>query len=691
MRLASVRVREFKSIRDSNEFEIEDVTCLVGKNEAGKTAILEALYRLNPIVDADAKFDVTNDYPRSEVEDYRLAVEQKQRKPAKVISATFKLEKDETEPAENALGAGLFAEPLLWLERGYDGTLHYTLELDETAVVRKLLSEAELPPDLSAEAEKSRSLSQLAALLEERAARNQAALAKAQADANALQDDQAKAKALDKAKKYEESQASKQLRSRLAELQKTSLDALVWKQYIQKRVPKFLYFDEYYQMEGEVNIPKLKQREANGQSTPSDRTMLALIDLARLKVADLENPQNTQELVNKLEGASNHLTARIFKYWTQNKHLAIRFDLRHALPGDPEGMREGMNLWGTVVDSAHQVSIRLGTRSRGFIWFFSFLAWFSQQRKASHPIILLLDEPGLFLHASAQADLLRYIEEELKPYHQVIYTSHSPFMVDPRKFERVRIVRDRSMEDQKPGEELPENQRGTKVLSDVLEADEGSLFPLQGALAYDITQTLFVGPNCLVVEGVSDLFYLTAMTDILDTAGRQGLSPAWTISPVGSIDKVPTFVALLGAQKGLNIATLIDLQKKDQQRIENLYKQKLLQKKQVLTFAQFTNSPEADVEDMFPEDFYLKLVSAAYAGELTAPITTAHLTVTHPRILKRLESYFEQNPMKQGGFNHYRPARYFAEHFSERAEELDSGTLDRFEAAFKALNALVQK
>ncbi len=688
MRLASVRVREFKSIRDSNEFEIEDVTCLVGKNEAGKTAILEALYRLNPIVDADAKFDVTNDYPRSEVEDYRHAVEQKQRTPARVISASFKLEKDETEPAENALGAGLFAEPLLWLERGYDGTLHYTLELDETAVVRKLLSEAELPPDLSAEAEKSRSLSQLAALLQERAARNQAALAKAQADANALQDDQAKAKALDKAKKYEESQASKQLRSRLAELQKTSLDALVWKQYIQKRVPKFLYFDEYYQMQGEVNVPKLKQREANNQLTPSDRTMLALLDLARLKVSDLESPQNTQELVNRLEGASNYLTAKIFKYWTQNKHLSIRFDLRQALPGDPEGMREGMNLWGTVFDSAHRVTIRLGTRSRGFIWFFSFLAWFSQQRKAPHPMILLLDEPGLFLHASAQGDLLRYIEEELKPHHQVIYTSHSPFMVDPRKFERVRIVRDRSMED---GKEVPDDQMRTKVLSDVLEADEGSLFPLQGALAYDITQTLFVGPNCLVVEGVSDLFYLTTMTDILDAAGREGLSPAWTISPVGGTDKVPTFVALFGAQKGLNIATLIDLQKKDQQRIENLYKQKLLQKKQVLTFAQFTKSPEADVEDMFSEDFYLKLVSAAYAGDLPAPITTADLTVTHPRILKRLESYFEQNPMKQGGFNHYRPARYFAEHFSDFGKELDSATLDRFESAFKALNMLVQK
>ena len=81
------------------------------------------------------------------------------------------------------------------------------------------------------------------------------------------------------------------------------------------------------------------------------------------------------------------------------------------------------NLWGEVYDSAHGATVRLGTRSRGFVWFFSFLAWLSQQQRKGIPLILLLDEPGLVLHASAQGDLLRYIEAELKPHHQVIYTN----------------------------------------------------------------------------------------------------------------------------------------------------------------------------------------------------------------------------------------------------------------------------
>src|SRR5206468_10674075 len=124
---------------------------------------------------------------------------------------------------------------------------------------------------------------------------------------------------------------------------------------------------------------------------------------------------------------------------------------------------------------------------------------------------------------------------------------------------------------------------------------------------------LFVGPNCLVVEGVSDLLYLQTMSGLLEEAGRQGLDRRWTITPVGGSEKVPTFAALLGSQKGLNVATLIDFQKKDQQSIENLYKRKLLHKSHVLTFAEFTGTAEADIEDMFDVAFYLKLVNGEYA------------------------------------------------------------------------------
>jgi len=365
----------------------------------------------------------------------------------------------------------------------------------------------------------------------------------------------------------------------------------------------------------------------------------------------------------------------------------MRFDVRPARPGDPTGMTSGTNIWTRIYDSKRMVSTPLGTRSRGFVWFFSFLAWFDQQQRKNEPLILLLDEPGLFLHGRAQADLLRYIEEELKDNHQVVYTTHSPFMVDPTRFERVRIVQDKSMDSDQP---LPKNEDGTKVITEVLEATEDSLFPLQGALGYDIYQTLFVGPNSLVVEGVSDLLIIQTVSALLDSRGREKLSEKWTITPVGGSEKVPTFVALLGAQRGLKIATLIDLQKKDQQNIENLYKRKLLKKQNVFTFADFTGSSEADIEDMFGIDFYLTLVNDEYAADIVAPITSSMLGSTSPRIVPQLEDFFLVNSPKTGAqFNHYRPARYFTENAAKLDNAIPPKTLDRFEAAFKALNALL--
>ncbi|WP_367947375.1 ATP-dependent endonuclease [Sphingopyxis sp. BSNA05] len=190
-------------------------------------------------------------------------------------------------------------------------------------------------------------------------------------------------------------------------------------------------------------------------------------------------------------------------------------------------------------------------------------------------MILLLDEPGLSLHGRAQADLLSYIEQELKPNHQVIYTTHSPFMVDPDNFDRVRIVQDAGIDSDDP---LPKESDGTKVLTDIFDASDDSLFPLQGALGYDIHQTLFVGPNCLIVEGAADLLFLQAMSSILEKEGRTGLDENWTITPVGGSGKVSTFVSLLGQQKGLKIATLLDIASSDRETVESLYKRKLLEK-----------------------------------------------------------------------------------------------------------------
>lgn len=122
------------------------------------------------------------------------------------------------------------------------------------------------------------------------------------------------------------------------------------------------------------------------------------------------------------------------------------------------------------------------------------------KKEYGNNLIVLLDEPGLSLHATAQADLLRYMNEKLVPNHQVIYSTHSPFMIDQSDLLSCRTVEDATG----PNDEV----LGTKVSGEVLSTDADTLFPLQASLGYDITQSLFVGEHTLLVEGPSDLLYI---------------------------------------------------------------------------------------------------------------------------------------------------------------------------------------
>jgi hypothetical protein len=120
-----------------------------------------------------------------------------------------------------------------------------------------------------------------------------------------------------------------------------------------------------------------------------------------------------------------------------------------------------------------------------------------------------------------------------------------------------------------------------------------------------------------------------------------------------------------------------------------LYKQQLMQQSHVLTYADFTKTKEADIEDMFDPQFYVDLVNEAYKADLQMPLVVAHLP-PHTRIIVRIEEHLKANPLKNGvTFNHFRPAAHLARHIDVWGPKLDVTTVERFETAFKALNALL--
>lgn len=150
MKLKEYRVREFRSIWDSGPITVDNqTTCFVGKNEAGKTTILNALYRTNPIRKGDAVFDETYDYPKREVEDYRFAVESGEREEAAVVECLYELEKDDVAAVENVFGPKVLKSSTFKRTTYYgEANSRYTMVCDDTAARKHLASNPALPDDL---------------------------------------------------------------------------------------------------------------------------------------------------------------------------------------------------------------------------------------------------------------------------------------------------------------------------------------------------------------------------------------------------------------------------------------------------------------------------------------------------------------------------------------------------------------
>lgn len=323
--------------------------------------------------------------------------------------------------------------------------------------------------------------------------------------------------------------------------------------------------------------------------------------------------------------------------------------MKRAEPRDRPPFHEGRVFHTRIRNELHQATVKFDDRNTGFVWFFSFLALFSQVKKrSSKRIVLLLDEPGLSLHGKAQADLLRYFKEKLAPHHQVIFTTHSPFMVPPENLLCARTVEDVVVFHEGDQPEV----HGTKVGSEVLSTDRDTLFPLQGALGYEITQSLFVGAHTLLVEGAGDLLYLEAMSEELQSLNRTHLDQRWTICPCGGIDKVSAFMSLFGGNK-LHVAVLTDFASGQKKKVDDMRRAKILRDGHVLTMDSYAGQPEADIEDVLGAPLYVELANACFSLKKGQ---TASVPSAAGRVVKHIEEHFRTLPATVQEFDHYAPA-----------------------------------
>jgi len=654
MKLKSVRIQNFRSCDDSGEFSIDGTTCLVGKNEAGKTAILQALETLNSSEASNNKYDKLRDYPRRYLNEYK---ERHGDSEAVVATTKWLLDDDDRAAVEAEFGVGCLPTETITVQKSYENaTPTWTTYFDESKAIAHLINEANFDAIEKAVVDKCTSASEVVEHLTGREKNSE--------KHNNL---------LAKIKAYPNGQPSLKVIEILA-----------------TRMPKFLYFSHYDRMNGKIAVNQLEKDKQLHTVTEGDSVFLDFLEFAGTDLEELKSFQQSEHLIAKVEAASNTITDRIFEYWSQNKSLSVEFKPYEGKPADNPPFNSGTVMEARVRNAVHRMSVPFSERSSGFIWFFSFLVRFSQVSKLHKNIIILLDEPGLTLHAKAQGDLLRYFKEKLEPKHQVIYSTHSPFMIPPDNLMSVRTVED-IVEIKGPMDFV---SKGTKVGDDVLSTDRDTLFPLQGALGYEITQTLFIGKNTLLVEGPSDILYLQAVSAALKQEGRTGLDRRWTICPTGGIDKVGAFVSLFSG-KDLHIAVLTDLAKGQKKKVERFRESKILKEGHVYTIADFCDQAEADVEDMFSASFLVLIINQAYNLTDEHKLTTAKLSeadnATERKVIQA-EAYFRLLQDKIPIFDHFTPSNWLIQHpdmLSSTSNDVKE-TLDRFEKLFETFNKLLE-
>jgi len=634
MKLKDVVIHKYKSFESEQKFSLEDdITILVGMNESGKTSALETIAKTNYFQDdEDFKFNTTHDYPRKE----KKAMDKSGEIP-EAITCTYEIDTNTIALVEKDMCKGIIKSTTFTLTTKYDNKRVISFVVDGKKFIEHKTKEL----DISSEAINGKLFK-----------------VKNKADLDVL------------IKEYSEEKYVTGLKSLEPYFQNTNgwssdpIGEYIYRKYISPRRPKFLYYDEYYTLPSRISIENLQNQSLDANEY---KTAKALFELADINTDDILKSDDFESFVAELEATEAIISGELFKYWQTNKNLSITFHIDKKERTDNRGTHVVDHILDIRVKNKG-VSLPLKNRSKGFNWFFSFLVWFKKiQEDKSSNYILLLDEPGLNLHASAQADLLRFLEDLSKDY-QIIYTTHSPFMISSDKLQRVRTVL--------------ETDKGSIISDSVQEKDPNTLFPLQAALGYDIAQNLFISPKNLLVEGVSDLIILTTLSGILEENKREGLRNDVTIVPTGGLEKVATFISLLRGSQ-LEMVCLLDsyTDSKGKAKMDNMIADKIIQKNKIHFFDEFLDGyTKADLEDLFVKQDYLDLFNSAFSEH--NDINISDLNPDIKQIIIQINQYLGVDR-----FNHYRPANELAKKGVGKSQ-FSKETLDKFEKVFKEINKL---
>ncbi|MFN2540656.1 MAG: AAA family ATPase [Chthoniobacterales bacterium] len=669
MRLKKTRIRKYRSIRDSGWFDVEAAkTIMVGPNESGKTAILEALQKINPPGEI-RNFSALRDYPRSEFND--VVTGKVRLEDTTLVEAQFSLDPDDK--------AGVPAEfrdcDYLYGRRPDNSSWHALVggpppvkygDIKKDLVRLCAHIDARVQPAAAGVIPTPRPSTELEEVTRQwtdndeikanRAADLKAWLERAFPLIEERNDTEEK--------RYDDLMAA-------VTSEQSRYDAL---KILHQRLPVFVRFRDFFRVRPIIHLEHLSQRIENNllddEYDYGNRCLLRLLGFNARELSDLGKTtepapgdatalQKYRDQLDRrsyqLNSASVRLTEELRRVWMPDAKRAEADRLR--IVADGQYLK-------VVVEDDLGVEIELDQRSEGFQWLVSFFVVFFAEAADKHKnAILLLDEPGLSLHGLKQRDFRATISR-LAEKNQTLYTTHSPFLVGPDELDLVRVV------------EMTDRTVGTKVRTRVTAQDPVALLPLQEALGYDLAQSLFSQQRNLVLESLTDYWYVDAVAQLLREANIVDLNDKITLLPASQAGKVVYYATILHAHK-LKVAALLDSDTAaDQARHQEILVQSLGNKAVIRT----KDAYEGPVAQPAVEDLLRKTLVEVAKNELGWDVSEA---ATNERDRSITEIFSTKVP----DFSKYRLAKAFLHWTSDhRASDLSDAERAQWKKLISTIN-----
>ncbi|MFK7601416.1 AAA family ATPase [Deinococcus sp. SM5_A1] len=579
MNLTTFRITNFRSVIDSGEIDVNDLTVLVGKNESGKSSVLQVLYLSNPMY--SEAYSVNTDWPRSD---------RVNRDSSEIVcTMRFSLSDEEIAKVKEIIDDNEIEISFVEVRSSYDQLfpyvngnpkLKYTVEYIKNFYDQYAIDH--LPqdiPELDNYVKRGRNF------LPSWSRKKLLALVAEAAEKFGPSDEKSIA-----------AHVKDFIDDMVSYLDKFAMMESKIDKWITDTIPKFIYLDEYSTFRGRAELSVIHSRFKAESLTSEDKTFLTILDLAGLDVEqEIEKSTKITNMERQLDidDASRRLTNFLKNRWSQ-RNYKIQFRV------------DGDNFYTFVEDDLGGSLIDLEERSKGFKWFFSFDLTLAYGIKRDYKnTIIILDEPGIYLHPDAQIDMLRRLEE-YSENNTIIYSTHLPFMIDLKYPERIRVVRDDS--------------KGTTVDYDILSGDNDTKFVLQSALGMDYAQNFFISDSNVVTEGVHDYWLLTAFDNLLRRLGKESLESETLISPSRGAHAAALLTTFMIGQK-LKVVCLLDSDDEGNAAHKELKEKWLLKvsdgRASVLQINTIlSRNGLFTIEDLVPEKMYTEAVKELYGKDL---------------------------------------------------------------------------